>query len=92
MLVRTSSPGPQGLSVLLVPLKGTEGLTLRRLNMTGAHSSSTTFIDVKVPTENLLGKKGEGVKYVMVRVRKYRLVGIVLLTCLCNRQISSTNA
>ena len=72
MLVRTGGTGPQGLSVLLVPLKGTNGVNLRRLHMTGAHSSGTTSIeldDVKVPTENILGKEGEGMKYIMVRIR-----------------------
>lgn len=39
-------------------------------------SSGTTFIvfeDVKVPVENLIGKEGEGFKYIMVNFNHERL-------------------
>jgi acyl-CoA dehydrogenase len=69
MAVRTGGDGPGGLSVLLVPLKGQEGVIMRKIPVSGGQASGTTFIeldDVKVPVENLLGKEGEGMKYLMV--------------------------
>lgn len=70
MCVRTGGPGPAGLSVMLVPLKGTKGVNMRRLAIGGPKSSGTTFIeldDVEVPVENLIGEEGMGMKYIMVR-------------------------
>ena len=69
MAVRTGGDGAGGLSVLLVPLKGQEGVSMRKIPVSGGQASGTTFIeldDVKVPVENLLGKEGEGMKYLMV--------------------------
>ncbi len=66
MAVRTGGPGPGGLSLIVVPLKGYPGVTMRRLKVQGSKSSGTTFIeldDVKVPVENLVGKEGMGMKY-----------------------------
>lgn len=70
MCVRTGGKGPKGLSVLLVPLKGQEGVTMRKIPVSGGRASGTTYIeldDVKVPVENLLGEEGQGMKYIMVR-------------------------
>lgn len=42
---------------------------MRKMNCSGQHSSGTTFIeldDVEVPVENLIGREGEGMKYIMV--------------------------
>lgn len=67
--VRTGGEGPTGLSLLLVPLKGVEGVSIRRLHVSGRKSSGTSFIDfedVKVPVENLIGEEGMGMKYLMV--------------------------
>ena len=69
MAVRTGCDGPGGLSVLLVPLKGQEGVSMRKIDVSGGQASGTTFIeldDVKVPVENLLGKEGDGMKFLMV--------------------------
>lgn len=70
MCVRTSkAPGAAGLSVLLVPLRGHQGVSMRRMKVSGQASSGTTFIeldDVKVPVENLIGTEGQGMKYLMV--------------------------
>lgn len=70
MCVRTGSvdSGAAGLSVLLVPLRNTKGVTMRRMKVSGAPSSGTTYIeldDVKVPVENLIGKEGQGMRYIM---------------------------
>lgn len=69
MAVRTGGPGPTGLSLLVVPLKGYPGVNMRRLKVGGQVSAGTTFIeldDVKVPVENLIGEEGMGMKYMYV--------------------------
>lgn len=67
MAVRTGGPGPAGLSMLVVPLKGYPGVSMRRLKVSGQVSAGTTFIeldDVKVPVDNLIGTEGAGMKYI----------------------------
>jgi acyl-CoA dehydrogenase len=69
MAVRTGGPGAAGLSMLVVPLKGYEGVSMRRLKVGGQISAGTTYIeldDVKVPVENLIGTEGMGMRYIMV--------------------------
>ncbi|KAF9740780.1 hypothetical protein PMIN06_003174 [Paraphaeosphaeria minitans] len=76
MAVRTGGPGPTGLSMLVVPLKGYPGVTMRRLKVGGQVSAGTTFIeldDVKVPVENLIGTEGAGMRYVMTNFNHERL-------------------
>ena len=65
MAVRTGGPGPGGLSLLVVPLKGHKGVEMRRLKVQGQISAGTTFIeldDVEVPVENLIGEEGQGMR------------------------------
>jgi acyl-CoA dehydrogenase len=69
MAVRTGGPGAAGLSMIVCPLKGYPGVTMRRLKVQGQISAGTTYIeldDVKVPVENLIGEEGMGMRYVMV--------------------------
>ena len=76
MAVRTGGPGPTGLSILVVPLKGYPGVSMRRLKVGGQASAGTTFIeldDVKVPVENLIGEEGMGMKYIMTNFNHERL-------------------
>jgi alkylation response protein AidB-like acyl-CoA dehydrogenase len=76
MAVRTGGAGPSGLSLLFVPLKGHPGVTMRRLKVGGQVTGGTTFIeldDVQVPTENLIGKEGMGMKYIMTNFNHERL-------------------
>ncbi|KAF2748144.1 short-chain specific acyl-CoA dehydrogenase mitochondrial precursor [Sporormia fimetaria CBS 119925] len=76
MAVRTGGPGPTGLSLLVVPLKGNPGVSTRRLKVGGQVSAGTTYIeldDVKVPVENLIGVEGMGMKYVMTNFNHERL-------------------
>ncbi|UQC87353.1 acyl-CoA dehydrogenase domain-containing protein [Colletotrichum lupini] len=59
--VRTGGEGMNGVSLLLIE-RG-PGVTTRRMDCQGVWSSGTTYItfeDVKVPVENLLGKKNQG--------------------------------
>lgn len=63
MAVRTGGEGSgaKGLSLLVVPLKGQPGVTMRRLKVAGQVSAGTTYIEldeVKVPVENLIGEEG----------------------------------
>ncbi|KAF2401402.1 acyl-CoA dehydrogenase [Trichodelitschia bisporula] len=76
MAVRTGGPGPGGLSLLVVPLKGAEGVTMRRLKVSGQITGGTTQIlldNVKVPVENLLGEEGAGMRYIMTNFNHERL-------------------
>ncbi|ORY07760.1 short-chain specific acyl-CoA dehydrogenase mitochondrial precursor [Clohesyomyces aquaticus] len=76
MAVRTGGPGPSGLSMLVVPLKGYPGVNMRRLKVGGQVSAGTTFIeldDVKVPVENLIGEEGMGMRYIMTNFNHERL-------------------
>lgn len=76
MAVRTGGPGPTGLSLLVVPLKGHKGVEMRRLKVSGQVSAGTTFIeldDVEVPVENLIGKEGEGMRQIMTNFNHERL-------------------
>lgn len=76
MAVRTGGPGPTGLSMLVVPLKGYPGVSMRRLKVGGQVSAGTTFIeldDVKVPVENLIGTEGAGMRYIMTNFNHERL-------------------
>ncbi|KAI5369611.1 Putative acyl-CoA oxidase/dehydrogenase, central domain, acyl-CoA dehydrogenase/oxidase [Septoria linicola] len=76
MAVRTGAPGPSGLSLLVVPLKGHKGVEMRRLKVSGQISAGTTFIeldDVEVPVENLIGKEGYGMNYIMNNFNHERL-------------------
>lgn len=76
MAVRTGGPGAGGLSVIVCPLKGYPGVTMRRLKVAGQISAGTTYIeldDVKVPVENLVGQEGMGMRYIMTNFNHERL-------------------
>jgi acyl-CoA dehydrogenase len=48
MCVRTGGAGGGGLSVLLVPLKGQKGVSMRRIHVSGQKCAGTTFIEYVV--------------------------------------------
>jgi acyl-CoA dehydrogenase len=76
MAVRTGGAGAGGLSMMVVPLKGHPGVTMRRLKVSGQVSGGTTYIDlddVEVPVENLIGQEGAGMKYIMTNFNHERL-------------------
>lgn len=76
MAVRTGGPGAGGLSLMVVPLKGHKGVSMRRLKVSGQISAGTTYIeldDVVVPAENLIGEEGMGMKYIMTNFNHERL-------------------
>lgn len=83
MAVRTGGPGPAGLSVIIVPLKGHPGVTMRRLPVSGQKAGGTTYIeldDVKVPTSNLIGKEGNGLRIILTNFNHERLTIAVGVT------------
>ncbi|PYI03968.1 putative acyl-CoA dehydrogenase [Aspergillus sclerotiicarbonarius CBS 121057] len=76
MAVRTGGPGASGLSVILVPLKGHPGVSMRRMKVTGQLTGGTTYIeldDVKVPVGNLIGREGDGMRMIMTNFNHERL-------------------
>ncbi len=78
MAVRTGPPGSGagGLSLLVVPLKGQAGVAMRHLAVAGQTSAGTTFVeldDVRVPVENLVGREGHGMRYIMTNFNHERL-------------------
>lgn len=51
----------KGISLLIIDLKNTKGLTIRPIyNMSGYHSTEVFYDDVKVPKENLVGEINQG--------------------------------
>src|SRR5436309_10024466 len=92
MVVRTGGPGAGGLSMLVVPLKGYPGVTMRRISVSGQTSAGTTFIeldDVKVPVENLIGKENNGMQYVMQNFNHERLTISISVNRLARTAISA---
>ncbi|KAF4126133.1 Acyl-CoA dehydrogenase related to the alkylation response protein AidB [Geosmithia morbida] len=76
--VRTGGEGMNGVSLLLI--ERTQGVTTRRMDCQGVWSSGTTYItfeDVKVPVENLLGKKNQGFRVIMSNFNHER-IGIII--------------
>ena len=71
-----ASKGSRGISLFAVE-KGTPGFEVaKRFSKLGKHASDTcllTLENVEVPAENLLGKEGEGFKYMMSNLSKERL-------------------
>ena len=68
--------GALGLSLLVVPLKNHEGVSMRKIRTGGQRASGTTYIEldqVKVPVDNLIGTEGAGMKYIMTNFNHERL-------------------
>ncbi|TDL19595.1 acyl-CoA dehydrogenase [Rickenella mellea] len=74
--VRTGGSGASGISVLIIPLKDTPGVSVRRMMNSGLHASGSTFIvfsDVRVPRANLIGRENGGFKIIMANFNPERL-------------------
>jgi len=92
MAVRTGGEGAGGLSMLVVPLLDTPGVSMRRIKVGGQTTAGTTFIeldDVKVPVENLIGTEGQGMKYVMQNFNHERLTISISVNRLARVALSS---
>lgn len=73
---RTGGKGAGGVSVLLVD-RNTPGLNVKRMKLQGnwvAGTGLVTFEDCKVPVGNLVGKEGEGFRYIAHNLNHERLV------------------
>ncbi|KAE8271746.1 hypothetical protein A4X09_0g607 [Tilletia walkeri] len=68
--VRTSGKAgdPSGISLLIVPVSKSNGVSMKLMRMMGQSPSGTTFVEfdnTKVPVENLIGgKEGLGLKHI----------------------------
>ena len=97
MAVRTGpkDSGAKGLSMLVVPLKGQKGVTMRKLGVAGQRTTGTTFIEldeVKVPVENLIGEEGAGMRYIMTNFNHERLTIAVSVTSTARVALSAAFA
>lgn len=91
--VRTSGkPGDmRGITFLVIP-KG-PGVKTRKMEIMGGSASGTTYVtyeDVKVPVENVIGKEGEGFKYIMQNFLHERITIIVIACRLCRVCLEQT--
>lgn len=65
----------KGMSLLLID-RNAKGVTANKINKMGWHASDTAelgFDEVRVPVSNLIGKEGEGFKYLMGGLQLERL-------------------
>ncbi|MBE7412525.1 MAG: acyl-CoA dehydrogenase family protein [Leptospiraceae bacterium] len=72
--VKTST---DSISLVMIEegMKGFErGRRLEKIGLKAQDTSELHFTDVKVPKENLIGKKGQGFRYLMTKLAKERLV------------------
>ncbi|MFI5231991.1 MAG: acyl-CoA dehydrogenase family protein [Gemmatimonadales bacterium] len=82
LLARTSPPRDgakksDGLSIFLVDLRDdpTRGLTIRPIaNMVNHETNEIFFDDFEVPAENLIGKEGEGFRYILDGMNAERIL------------------
>jgi acyl-CoA dehydrogenase len=74
--VRTGGPGPKGISLLIIE-KGTPGFTVsRNIKKMGWRASDTaelSFVDCRVPIENLLGEENKGFAGILGNFERERL-------------------
>lgn len=83
--VRTGAEGSgaKGISLLVVPLKDYPGVSRRRLKVGGGIAAGTSYIefdDMKVPVSNLIGREGEGMRYIMQNFNHERMFFCVGIT------------
>ena len=78
--------------MLVVPLKGHPGVTMRRIKVCGGTSDGTTFIEldeVEVPVENLIGQENRGMQYVMTNFNHERLTMAISVNRLSRIAVSA---
>ncbi len=87
-----AEPAHAGVSLILIE-KNTPGVTTRKLEKIGGHSSDTAeifFEDVKVPAGNLLGAEGQGFYAIMKNFAQERLVVGVLCVAIADVILEKT--
>jgi alkylation response protein AidB-like acyl-CoA dehydrogenase len=85
--------GAKGISLIIVD-REMEGFSRGKpFDKVGLHAQDTCelfFEDVKVPKENLLGKEGEGFKYLMIELAQERLVVALAAVALGEYMLGAT--
>lgn len=75
-----ADPPHKGISLIVVE-EGTPGFVRgKKLEKIGMHAQDTAemaFVDCRVPAKNLLGKEGEGFKYLMVKLQQERVMAVI---------------
>jgi len=94
LLARTSDdPGYHSFSLFVVPTNLPGFQVSRKLNKMGLRSSDTAelfFDDMKIPTENLIGKEGEGFIYQMQQFQHERFSAIPMSYIAAEEMIAMT--
>jgi len=95
LAARTGGPGPDGISLLVVPTD-TRGFQVgRRLEKLDLHSSDTAelfFDDVRIPVRLRVGEEGRGFRYIMQAFQSERLVLSTMVNALCRDILEETLA
>ncbi|WP_026954347.1 acyl-CoA dehydrogenase family protein [Algoriphagus vanfongensis] len=87
------SKGAKGISLILMDNEMAGYSKGKPFEKVGLHAQDTCelfFEDVKVPKENLLGKEGEGFKYLMTELAQERLVVALAAVALGEFMLAST--
>lgn len=88
----SADPPFKGISLILIE-RERSGVTSRKLEKIGAHSTDTAeifFEDVEVPEENLLGQEGQGFYAVMQNFQLERLIAGILCVELAQYVLDKT--
>ena len=86
-LVRTGGKGHFGLSLLLIPRQ--KGVFTDKIKLQGGNASETaqvTFVNVRIPVENIIGKENYGFKPLMYGFNNERFIiacGAVAASRMC---------
>lgn len=87
------SKGAKGISLLILDgdIPGfTKGVPFEKVGLHAQDTCELFFEDVKVPKENLLGKVGEGFKYLMTELAQERLVVALAAVALGEYMLTAT--
>ncbi|WP_143961535.1 acyl-CoA dehydrogenase family protein [Litoribacter populi] len=85
--------GAKGISLFIVDkdMKGfTKGVPFEKVGLHAQDTCELFFEDVKVPKENLMGKPGEGFKYLMTELAQERLIVALAALSLAEFTLKST--
>ncbi|MBV9261722.1 MAG: acyl-CoA/acyl-ACP dehydrogenase [Pseudolabrys sp.] len=65
----------EGLSVFLVDMRNTKGLTIKPIRTMMNHATTEVFFDnLCVPAENLIGEEGQGFRYILSGMNAERIL------------------
>ncbi len=95
LAARTGGPGPDGISLLVVPTDSRGFEVGRELEKIDLHSSDTAelfFDDVHVPARFRIGEEGRGFRYIMQAFQSERLVLATMVNALCRDIVEETLA